>query len=221
MDHQRKAHQYLRTGTANDDDYTYSPSEVFVVGADGELDLVSNGSDPFTAGQVGPRPECFQITLPSGMSRVLRRERGLEDAIKLEIQLRVGQCNDSLKGIQLSLGKKAFLFRTKIRPKGPKTGKTRGWDSIHAVDQTLRLQAQIYKAAREVLVDLEAPKDTMDRFKVLERSHLKTSTTLLDPSESGWKHAQLPWFWYLDVAGDSISANHMKECKYVLGYGTG
>jgi len=54
MDHQRKAHQYLRTGTADDDDYTYSPSEVFVVGADGELDLVSNGSDPFTAGQVGP-----------------------------------------------------------------------------------------------------------------------------------------------------------------------
>jgi len=78
---------------------THSPSEVFVVGADGELDLVSNRSDPFTAVQVGPQPECFQITLPSGMSRVLHQERGLEDAIKLEIQLRVGQCNDSLKGI--------------------------------------------------------------------------------------------------------------------------
>ena len=99
MDHQRKAHQYLRTGTANDDDYTYSPSEVFVVGADGELNLVSNRSDPFTAVQVGPQPECFQITLPSGISRVLCWERGLENAIKLEIQLRVGQCNDSLKGI--------------------------------------------------------------------------------------------------------------------------
>jgi len=54
MDHQRKAHQYLRTGTTNDDDYMHSPSEVFVVGANEELDLVSNRSDPFTAVQVGP-----------------------------------------------------------------------------------------------------------------------------------------------------------------------
>ena len=53
-----------------------------------------------------------------------------------------------------------------------------------------------------------------DRFQVLETKHLKTSTTLLDPRQDGFKHVQLPWFWYLDVAGDSISASHLKECKF-------
>jgi hypothetical protein len=109
--------------------------------------------------------------------------------VEVEIQLRIGQCHDALKAIQLALGKKGFLFRTQIRPKGPKTGKTRPWDSIHAVHQMIWLQAQIYCSTREALDALQALQDVMDRLQVLDHSHLKTSTTLLDPSQSGWKHA--------------------------------
>ncbi|KAF8226529.1 hypothetical protein L208DRAFT_1301470, partial [Tricholoma matsutake] len=40
-------------------------------------------------------------------------------------------------------------------------------------------------------------------FQHLYRSHLKTSTTLLNQKESGWKHDSLPWFWYMDcLPGD-------------------
>ena len=213
-DHQRKAHQYL-TG-ADDDDYSFEPSEVYDIGQDGELELVSNRppDNPFVANKVGHRPVCFRLTLPSGMTRRVRWEHGVQGVAALEIQLRAGQCNDALKAIRLALGKKAFLFRTKIRPRGPKTGKTKSWDEIHAVDQTLRLNAQIYRSSRESLVDLEAPMAMTDRFQVLETKHLKTSTTLLDPQQDGFKHVQLPWFWYLDVTGDSISASHLKECKF-------
>jgi hypothetical protein len=215
VDHQRKAHQYLRTRSTNDDDYSYQPASIFVTDQNGEIDLVTNdgSSDPFDINDSGSRPECFRIALPSGITKAIRRELRLGDIVEVEIRLRIGQCHDALKAIRLALGKKGFLFRTQIRPKGPKTGKTRPWDSIHAVDQTIRLQAQIYRSAREALDTLQAPKDVMERLQVLDRSHLKTSTTLLDPSQSGWKHAQLPWFWYLDVANDSLSSNHMKECK--------
>ena len=214
-DHQRRAHQYLQTVLPEDDDYSFEPSEVYMVGLDGELDLVTNAlaSNPFLSREAGPRPECFRISLPSGMSKTVRGVHGLDHAAELEVQLQVGQCNDALKAIRLALGQKAFLFRTQIRPKGPKTGKTKSWDGIHAVDQTLRLHAQIYRSAREALIDLQASKLITDRFKPLETAQLKTSTTLLNPSESGWKHGQLPWFWYLDVAGDSISATHLRECK--------
>ena len=60
-DHQRKAHQYVLTGMMEDDDYSFEPSEVYVVGQDGELNLVSEGgaSDPFTPNEAGPWPECF------------------------------------------------------------------------------------------------------------------------------------------------------------------
>ena len=78
------------------------------------------------------------------MGKTVGWEQGLDRTAELEIELRIGQCNDALKAVRLALGKKAFLFRTQIRPKGPKTGKTKSWDGIHAADQTLRLHAQIY-----------------------------------------------------------------------------
>jgi hypothetical protein len=215
MDHQRKAHQYLGSPPTDDENSSYVPSAIFVTDENGEIDLVGNDGQPDLLDGLnsGSRPECVTVVLPSGMARSTRWGLGLGEMVKVEIQLRVGQCNDALKAIRLGLGKKAFLFRTQIRPRGAKTGKTRAWDSIHGVDQTIRLQAQIYRSSREALVALQAPKDVTDRLQILDRSHLKTSTTLLDPGESGWKHGKLPWFWYLDVAGDTISTNYMKECK--------
>jgi hypothetical protein len=182
----------------------------------GEINLVTNDgrSDPFDINNSGSWPECFQIALPFGITKAIWRELKLGNIVEVEIQLRIGQCHDALNAIQLALGKKGFLFLTQIRPKGPKTGKTWPWDSIHAVDQMIWLQAQIYCSTRKALDALQAPQDVINRLQVLDHSHLKTSTTLLDPSQSGWKHAQLPWFWYLDVANDSLSSNHMKNVSH-------
>jgi hypothetical protein len=218
-EHQRKAHRFLGRDGTEDEDYTYEPFDVFIVGQDGEIDIVkrSAASDPFTAtGTPGEsQPECYRLTMPSSMGKSLLQERGLWDAATLEVELRTGQCNDSLQVVQLLLGKKVFIFRTKIQRKGPKKGKTRSWDSIHAVNQALWIHAQTYCEAREALLALGALRDILKWFQPLETAHLKTSTTGLDPSQSGWKHSQLPWFWYMDVAGDSVSSNFMKECEFV------
>ena len=218
LDHQRKANQFLRPDSSSENICaSYEPAEVFVTGDDGEIDLLPCpvSSNPFNDVGVGSRPETFVIGMPSSMTSEAITERGVVEVAKLEVELRSGQCNDNLKGIRLMLGKKAFLFITKIRPKGPKTGKTKSWDGIHSTDQALRLYAQNYRAGREALVSLGASKETLDRFQHLDRCHLKTSTTLLNPKESGWKHDSLPWFWYMDVGGDSLSSNYMKECKWL------
>ena len=102
------------------------------------------------------------------MTSQVIKERAIGEVVKLEMELRSGQCNDNLKGIWLMLGKKAFLFITKIRPKGPKTGKTKSWDSIHSTNRALRLYAQNYQAAREALATLGASKETLDRFQNLD-----------------------------------------------------
>ncbi|KAF8226576.1 hypothetical protein L208DRAFT_1301083, partial [Tricholoma matsutake] len=52
-------------------------------------------------------------------------------------------------------------------------------------------------------------------FQNLDHSHLKMSTTLINPKELGWKYDSLPWFWYMDVSGDSLSSNYMKEFHHV------
>ena len=218
LDHQRKANQFLRPDSSSENNSSsYEPSNVFVTGDDGEIDLIPCPvtSNPFNDMGTGSRPETSVIAMPSSMTSQAIKERGLVELAKLEMELRSGQCNDNLKGIRLMLGKKAFLFITKIRPKGPKTGKTKSWDGIHLTDQALRLYAQNYRAGREALVSLGAPKEMLDRLQILDRSHLKTSTTLINPKESGWKHDSLPWFWYMDVGGDSLSSNYMKECKWL------
>jgi hypothetical protein len=213
MDHQRRAYRLLSTDCLLEANYGYEPTERFEVGNDGEIQLVKKqtGSDPFVNPDQSPRPETYQITMPSSMER--RTETNFLEATRLEVRLREGQCNDSLQGVRLALGTKAFLFRAQIRPKGPKTGKTKSWDGIHSADQSLRIHAQTYRSAREAIIDLHGSAELLGRYQVLKSEHLKTSTTLLDPAISGWKHAELPWFWYLDVAGDSISSDHMKECK--------
>ncbi|KAF8219258.1 hypothetical protein L208DRAFT_1341960, partial [Tricholoma matsutake] len=68
---------------------------------------------------------------------------------------------------------------------------------------------------REALVSMGASKEMLDQFQILDQSHLKMSTTLINPKESGWKHDSLPWFWYMDVEGDSLSSNYMKECEWI------
>ena len=167
------------------------------------FDRGATGKQPVPTGQPQLRLRLGDFREWDNRSRFRLQPKGAATATRPDLQTL----------IWLALGQKAFLFHTQIRPKGPKTGKTKSWDGIHVVDQMLRLHAQIYRSAREALIDLQASKLITDRFKPLEAAQLKTSTTLLNPSESGWKHGQLPWFWYLDVAGDSISATHLRECK--------
>lgn len=213
-EHQRKAARFLRS-SEDQDTYDFEGVEVFVDGEDGEVALEQPQVDPFKLPD-GPVPEKLKLALPSAMSERVRKERRLASATDQEIQLREGQCNDALQGIRLALGKKAFLFRTQVRQGGAKTGKTRPWDAIHSADASLREHAQIYRTSRGALEKLKPPRETLEKYRPLDVKDLKTSTTLLDTSNHGQKHDTLPWFWYLDVAGDMEAADQMTECGFLL-----
>lgn len=210
-EHQIRANRYLLAG-GDPDQYDFDTEGVFYEDEEGQISL--GYPDPFTSPDTAAVPERFKLTLPSSLSRDVRTARRLTLATEKEIQLRVGQCNDALQGVRLALGKKAFLFRTQIREKGPKTGKTKSWDSIHHTDDSLRENAQIYRLARAALETLDAGPDILMKYQALDPKHLKTSTTLLDDSIHRQKHDHLPWFWYLDVAGDVTAAEQMLECEF-------
>ena len=63
---------------------------------------------------------------------------------------------------------------------------------------------------------LSGSEELLSKYKVLELEDLKTTTTRLGQPHphQGTKHKHLAWFWYMDVAGDSINDNVMAECKY-------
>jgi len=208
-DHQRRAARYLDFQTDGPDEYTFEANSVFVDGDDGEVHLQAVARMEDTS----EVPEKFLLALPSSLPSALQASPSIQIARKQEIDLREGECNDALQNVRLALGKKAFLFRTQVRPKGPKTGKTRPWAGIHAADRSLRQAAQLYRSSRDALMALDPPPSMVQKYKPLMAKELKTSTTLLDTSARGVKHDSLPWFWYLDVAADTESGDQLTECR--------
>ncbi|KAG1898524.1 uncharacterized protein F5891DRAFT_955534, partial [Suillus fuscotomentosus] len=49
------------------------------------------------------------------------------------------------------------------------------------------------------------------KYLRMEKCHLKTTAAMADPNAWGQRNATLPWFWSLDVQGDSVSSDWMNE----------
>ncbi|KAG2085106.1 uncharacterized protein F5147DRAFT_589220 [Suillus discolor] len=51
----------------------------------------------------------------------------------------------------------------------------------------------------------------LEKYLRMEKSHLKASAAVADLNAQGQRNSTLPWFWSLDVQGDSISNDWMNE----------
>lgn len=209
-EHQIRANHFLSSGS-DPDRYNFETDALFYENTEGEMSLST--PNPFVSQGSESLPEKFTLSLPSSLSAQERKDRNISSATAQEIELRIRQCNDTLQGIRLALGKKAFLFRTQVRARGPKVGKTKSWDGINAAHETLREQAQLYRSARSALKTLDPDPEILEKYQLLEARDLHTSTTRLDDSLHGQKHGKLPWFWYLDVATDVTADAQLLECE--------
>ncbi|KAG1751739.1 hypothetical protein EDB19DRAFT_1618084, partial [Suillus lakei] len=53
------------------------------------------------------------------------------------------------------------------------------------------------------------------KYRVLEKSDLKATSVVTDPNAQGQRNSTLPWFWSLDIQGDSVSNDWMNECESI------
>jgi len=96
-------------------------------------------------------PEKAPILLPSQFGKDTVNHPTIVPFTKQEIELREGQANDALEGLRLALSRKSVLFRTDLRHKKTKKGKSRSWAEINEVSRTARHFAQLYRFARQRL----------------------------------------------------------------------
>ncbi|KAG2052609.1 hypothetical protein BDR06DRAFT_887551 [Suillus hirtellus] len=68
----------------------------------------------------------------------------------------------------------------------------------------------IYMKCRAQLGHLEAH-GLLNKYLWMEKCHLKTTAAVVDPNAQGQRNATLPWFWSLDIQGDSVSSDWMNE----------
>jgi hypothetical protein len=191
------------------DDYT---SDLDDPGSDSDdEDSEANPFQPSTGSDL--EPEKAKVLLPSLIGEMQCRENGLADVLAKELKLREAQANDALKGLRLSIGKKSFLFRTKLRTSKSKVKKLRSWDSIHLVDKSVQHYAELYRRARLAMVRLGATSEMMGQFKVLKKEHLRCSTLIVDPNQRGQRNNSLAWFWGKNVRGQVEKDGLMLECE--------
>ena len=159
--------------------------------------------------------EYISLHLPSYLGRSWCNRNAAEDLAKAELRLREGQLNDSLHHIRIALGHKSYLFRNNVRPARTQRLKTRAWAEVHAVESTVQHHARVYNRARQAVLNLGADASLLNRYRVLERQHLKIDTTVIAPEVRGQRNKPLPWFWSMDVRRDADVGAWMNDCRCI------
>lgn len=192
---------------SDDETDNYSPDEIF--------DLTQENVRYLSVGQV----ENMALFLPSTFGIKHCLESNLHKAVQKEIKLREGQANDSLQQLRLSIGQKSFLFRSQLRNAKSKTRKTKAWDDISSVGNTVSHHRRVYHSARDALIALGAGKEIIKRYQVITSKDVRSSTAIVDPNARGQRNKGLAWFW---SSGSRKSGKGdgalMTECKWSDAY---
>lgn len=158
--------------------------------------------------------ENVTLFLPSAFGQEECAAASIEGIARKEKKLRVGQANDALHQLRLAIGHKSFLFQKNLRNARSKTQKTKAWDDINAIGNTVSHHRRVYKSARRALVALGASEETMSKFQVIGPRDVRSSTVIVDPNPRGQRNIGLPWFW--GTPGNrpvDEKSPLMKECK--------
>ena len=155
-------------------------------------------------------PENMDVILPSSFDIL---PEGMEMARKQEIDLRIAQANDTLAAIRLEIGHKSFIYRKQINIVEGKKGKTRAYTQVNAVDRNLAHHLRVYSNARWALERLQAPQDIISKFRPIEKKDTHTLPNISKSNTPGHRNKNIPWFWGLNIHGDSTEDFHMEERK--------
>lgn len=159
-------------------------------------------------------PEKIVLPLPSSFTLADRSLRGITKKMAaVEMQIRIGQADETLHEIRDIIGHKSFIFRKEIRHAQGQSASTRSWRRIQTIDASLKTQCQIYSQCRRALVGLAASNRILDRYKVLTKDHIKASTVVVGNNIPGDRSPNLSWIWSMDVAGDTETSERMEDCR--------
>lgn len=215
---QTQAEEFLGVLNLNRDeteeiDQDWSGSETDNKSAEELSNLAQENTKYLSVGQV----ENVTLFLPSTFGEEECTAAGITGITRKEKKLRVGQANDALHQLRLAIGHKSFLFRKRLRNAGSKTRKTKAWDDINAIGNTVSHHRRVYESARRALVALGASDETISKFQIIGPRDVRSSTIIVNPNPRGQRNTGLPWFW--GTPGNQPAEENsplMKECTLTL-----
>jgi len=158
-------------------------------------------------------PEDLSLWMPSYVGASCLKEAGSEDLVKEEVQLRLGQANDSLHKLRTHLGHKSILYRMNFRSSTSVRTDTRSKHDIRRVALKITRDVRSYHRARESLSRLEASQDVLQKYQLIKPNELGVSKDITEENRFGQGSDLLPWFWRIGGSQVEPSSVWNDECE--------
>jgi hypothetical protein len=136
-----------------------------------------------------------------------------------ELNLRIQQATRNISALRDLIAEKSFQFSHVIRVAPRKGVRTRSRSVIAKINFRISYHCRVYNQCRRVMVRLGADQMILDKFRVLEKGDLRSSSAILDPNEPGSTRHRLSWIWQTGRCVDTQSAldgensERLQECK--------
>jgi hypothetical protein len=140
-------------------------------------------------------PEDPTLWMPSYVGASCLNKAGFGDLVKEEIQLRIGQANDSLEKLRTHLGHKAILYRMNFRSSTSVRTDTRSKQDIQRVSLKISRDVRSYHRARRSLSRLEASQEILQKYPLIKPNELGVNKDITEENRIGQGSDILPWFW--------------------------
>jgi hypothetical protein len=122
----------------------------------------------------------------------------LTEAKAIELKLRIGQANECLENIRLTLGRLSFLY--KMQHGQTSITKTRNRRPIADCRKIINHHVWLYSHTRLRLQKLGLSADELcTKYQPILKSHLSVSKDVTEEARHSQKSDKLAWFWKLEV----------------------
>jgi hypothetical protein len=158
-------------------------------------------------------PENSRLLMPSALGKEECERIGWEKMVDQELELRIGQANDSLEKLRLALGHKAVVYKIGIRSSKSQDTKTRARSDLDQVNKTIDKHSRSYRLAYQAMLKLDASDNVLEKFQPLTSEDLKVSTDLVEENRMGQRSDVLAWIWKQGVGKSDLRDKWMEEGK--------
>ncbi|KAI6137144.1 hypothetical protein F5141DRAFT_1230928 [Pisolithus sp. B1] len=141
--------------------------------------------------------ELMSIWMPSSIGSAKLTELGLDDLLKEERELWIGQANDCLDQLRTDLGNKAMLYQQNFRTANSTREGTRTKKEIQKVVARVNKHVRCYQRARQVILRLEPDVDAAENYQEILPEDLAGSKEVTEENRFGQGSSKLAWFWMM------------------------
>lgn len=176
-----------------------------------EAQHVSDGGGAANETPAVAKPvESRHISLPSNSRHSLPLHA------QLELAMRMRQADRHLNALRDRIADKSFQYSHVIQKTTKTTVRSRARSQIIKMNNSISFHARVYSRCRLAMVRLGAAPASLQAYRALTKSDVKSSTALLTPNIPGSSSIQLSWIWQQSMEDAQGSPASLIECAFVF-----